>query len=176
LHDHAPGAASRLLVHFVGTGSSPDDPMGHRVLPRARAAGVERMISEHPHRIGYVDTLNHLMHASGVLVLGSTEPHYTPSKVFQAMLSERRVFAMLHRDSTAVGMIRSARAGDVLTLVDGDLPPPATVSTALLAFVQRPSGDRGPADRSLFETFSARESTRQFAEALDRAMARSGRA
>lgn len=172
----APRTASRLVVHFVGTGSSPDDPTGHRVLPRARAVGVEGMISEHPHRIGYVDTLNHLMHSSGVLVLGSTEPHYTPSKVFQAMLSDRPVFAMLHRDSTAVGMIRSARAGDVMTLAEGELPPPAAVADALQAFVERPSADRGPVDRSLFETYSARESTRQFAEALDRAMARSGRA
>ncbi|TAJ32484.1 MAG: hypothetical protein EPO67_11240 [Reyranella sp.] len=175
LRDSAPEAASRLVVHFVGTGSSPDDPTGHRVLPRARAAGVEGMISEHPHRIGYVDTLNHLVHSSAVLVLGSTEPHYTPSKVFQAILSERPVFAMLHRDSTAVGMIRSANAGDVLTLTENELPSAGTVADALARFIERPARDAPSADSAAFEEFSARESTRQFAEALDRAMARSRR-
>ena len=64
--------------------------------PERRAS--RRWSSEHPHRIGYVDTLNHLMQSDAVLVLGSTEPHYTPSKVFQAMLSQRPVFAMLHAE------------------------------------------------------------------------------
>ncbi len=176
LRETAPEVASRLVVHFVGTGSSPDDPNGHRVLPRAREIGVESMISEHPHRIGYVDTLNHLVHSSAVLVLGSTEPHYTPSKVFQAILSERPVFAMLHGDSTAVGMIRSAKAGEVLTLTERELPPAGAVAASLASFVGRPGRVAAPADGAVFEAFSARESTRRFAEALDLAMARSRRA
>lgn len=175
LREQAPQVAARLAVHFVGTGSSPDDAQGHRVLPRARAAGVEEMVDEHPHRIGYVDTLNHLMHSSAVLVLGSTEPHYTPSKVFQAMLSERPVFALLHRDSTAVGMIRSARVGEVLTLAEGELPPADSVATSLRKFIERPDYEACSVDRSVFEGYSARESTRLFAEALDRACARTAR-
>lgn len=175
LRERAPQVAAKLRVHFVGTGSSPDDPHGHRVLPRARAASVEEMVDEHPHRIGYVDTLNHLMHASAVLVLGSTEPHYTPSKVFQAMLSERPVFALLHRDSTAVAMIRESRVGEVLSLTEAELPAPETVAAALQNFVDRPTYQADSADRSVFEDYSARNSTRQFAEALDRACLRAAR-
>lgn len=175
LREQAPQVAARLAVHFVGTGSSPDDAQGHRVLPRARAAGVEEMVDEHPHRIGYVDTLNHLMHSSAVLVLGSTEPHYTPSKVFQAMLSERPVFALLHRDSTALGMIRSARVGEVLTLTEGELPSADSVATSLREFIERPDYEASSVDRNVFEGYSARESTRLFAEALDRACARTAR-
>lgn len=171
LREQAPQAASRLRVHFVGTGSSPDDPQGHRVLPRAAAAGVADMVSEHPHRIGYVDALGHLMRSDGVLVLGSTERHYTPSKVFQAILSERPLFALLHEESTAVPMIRQAGAGDVLTLTEQALPDPATTATALLAFLERPAHSAGTADRGGFEAYSARESTRLLAEALDRALA-----
>jgi len=76
------------------------------------------MVDEHPHRIGYVDTLNHLGQCGAVLVLGSTERHYTPSKVFQAILSKRPVFALLHAESTAVGMIEQAGAGKVLPLTE----------------------------------------------------------
>lgn len=170
LRQTVPSLALRLRVHFVGTGSSPDDPNGHRVLPRARAAGVEEMVDEHPHRIGYVDTLNHLMHSSAVLVLGSTEPHYTPSKVFQAMLSERPVFALLHGDSTAVGMIRSAHVGEVLTLTEGNLPTPEVVAEALRRLVDRPVDATAVIDRSAFEGYSARESTRLFVAALERAI------
>ena len=171
LRTRSPLVAARLRVHFVGTGSSPDDPHGHRVLPIAEAAGVADMISEHPHRIGYVDTLSHLVKSDGVLVLGSTERHYTPSKVFQAVLSERPVFAMLHEASTAVLMIREAGVGEVLTLTADPLPAPSAVATALQALVERPAAIARAAGHAAFEAYSARESTRLLADALDRALA-----
>jgi hypothetical protein len=173
LRETAPQIAARLCVHFVGTGSSPDDPKGHRVLPRARDAGVADMIDEHPHRIGYVDTLNHLEQGNAVLVLGSTERHYTPSKVFQAMLSKRPVFAILHAESTAVGMIEKARAGRVLRLTEQAMPAASAIATELKALIED-SYDAGAVDTTDFESFSARESTRIFAEALDLACERNG--
>src|SRR5882757_6321075 len=112
----APATAARLRVHFVGTGRSPNDALGHQVLPLARKAGVEDLVTEHPHRIGYVDSLNHLMRANAVLVLGSTERHYTPSKLFLAVLSRRPVLAVLHEASTAVDMLAAARAGRTIVL------------------------------------------------------------
>jgi hypothetical protein len=169
----APDIAARLKVHFVGTGRSPDDPLGHQVQPRARQAGVDDMVDEHPQRIGYVDALNHLTNSDAVLVLGSTEAHYTPSKVFQAMLSRRPVFAMLHDDSTAVGMIRSMRAGSVLTLSDTELPGPGDVAGALQAFMADTTYDADAVDRTAFDAFSARGSTRALAAALDLACERS---
>ncbi len=171
LRQSAPEIAARLRVHFVGTGTSPDDPQGHRVLPRAEQAGVADMISEHPHRIGYVDTLNHLVQCDAVLVLGSTERHYTPSKVFQAILSKRPVFAMLHAESTAVGMIAKAGAGRVLTLTEEAMPAPAAIAAGLGALVGE-TYDPSKIDAADFESFSARESTRALAEALDLACAR----
>jgi hypothetical protein len=169
LRDTAPDTASRLRVHFVGTGRSPDDPQGHRVLPRAREFGVQDMVSEHPHRIGYVDTLNHLEQSDAVLVLGSTERHYTPSKVFQAILSKRPVFALLHVESTAVDMIRAARAGRVLGLTEQTMPTPDAVATELKALMDDPAFDAQNVDAAAFEPYSAKESARALAEALDRA-------
>jgi hypothetical protein len=171
LRDTAPEIAARLRVHFVGTGTSPDDPNGHRVLPRAQQVGVAEMVDEHPHRIGYVDTLNHLEQSSAVLVLGSTERHYTPSKVFQAMLSKRPVFAMLHAESTAVGMVRDARAGRVLTLTEDAMPDPATVAGALRALTSE-RHDADAVDTTGLDAYSARETTRALAEALDLACER----
>jgi hypothetical protein len=170
LRERSPATASRLRVHFVGTGSSPDDPNGHQVLPRVRAAGVEDMVDEHPNRIGYVDTLNHLARCGAVLVLGSTERHYTPSKVFQAILSKRPVFAMLHAESTAIGMVDQARAGKVLPLTEQALPGPAAVADALQALVAAPAYDANAVDSSAFDSLSARASTKVLAEALDRAL------
>jgi hypothetical protein len=170
LRERSPAAAARLKVHFVGTGSSPDDPNGHQVLPRARAVGVTEMVDEHPHRIGFVDTLNHLEHSGAVLVLGSTERHYTPSKVFQAILSQRPVFAMLHAESTAIGMIEQAGAGTVLPLSEHTMPGPAAVADALQALMEAPAYDARAVDSSAFDSLSARASAKALADALGQAL------
>ena len=174
LKERAPSVAARLRVHFVGTGRTADDPKGYRVAPRAEAAGVADMVDEHPARIGYVDALNHLGHSDAVLVLGSTEAHYTPSKVFQAMLSRRPVFALLHEASTAVGIVREAGAGVVLTLTEENLPAPRVVAEALERLIA--STDHAPreVDAATYEALSARASTRALAEALDEALRRAG--
>src|SRR5882757_7293464 len=125
------------------------------------------MVDEHPQRIGYVDALNHLTRSDAVLVLGSTEAHYTPSKVFQAMLSRRPVFAMLHEDSTAVDMIRSKRAGSVVTLSGTALPDAHDVAGALQSFMADTAHDADAVDHSVFDAYSARGSTRALAAALD---------
>jgi hypothetical protein len=130
------------------------------------------MVDEHPHRIGFVDTLNHLEHCGAVLVLGSTERHYTPSKVFQAILSQRPVFALLHAESTAIGMIEQARAGKVLPLTDQTMPEPAAVAQALQALIEAPAHVASAVYGSAFESLSARASAKALAEALDQACAR----
>jgi hypothetical protein len=170
----SPDAAGRLKVHFVGTGSSPDDPHGHQVRRRAQQMGIDDMVDEHPRRIGYVDALNHLTRSDAVLVLGSTEAHYTPSKVFQAMLSRRPVFAMLHDDSSAVDMVRSTGAGSVVTLTETALPGAGEVAGALRALMADTSHDADTVDRTVFDAYSARGSTRALAAALDLACERAG--
>jgi hypothetical protein len=177
LKEQMPDDAARLKVHFVGTGSSPDDTGGHQVQPRARLAGVDDMVEEHPGRIPYVDALNHQTLSDAVLVLGSTEPHYTPSKVFQAMLSGRPVFAMLHEDSSAVEMIRSTHAGTALVLTEKRLPSADEVSEALRSLMQPGIHDARIIDGPAFEAHSARGSARALAAALDLACERAaGRA
>jgi hypothetical protein len=172
LKAQSPDVAARLRVHFVGTGTSPDDPYGHQVQPRAERAGVADIVDEHPQRIGYVDALNHLTRSDAVLVLGSTEAHYTPSKVFQAMLSRRPVFAMLHKDSTAVEFVRSMRAGSILSLTAEALPPPQAVADAVRSFMTDKAYDADIVDRAAFDAYSARGSTRVLAAALDLACER----
>ena len=164
----APATAARLRVHFVGTGRSANDEQGHQVLPLARKAGVEDMVTEHPHRIGYVDSLNHLMRANAVLVLGSTERHYTPSKLFLAVLSRRPVLAVLHEASTAVDMLAAARAGRTIVLPEGRVPDPDVLAAEVQAMVERPAYDVDAVDWAAFDAYSARNSARLLAEALDR--------
>lgn len=160
--------------HFIGTGLRPDDPDSHTVRPHAERHGLwGTMVFEHPRRIPYLDVLIHLAAADAVFILGSTEPHYTPSKTYQAVLSGKPILAVLHGESTAVGILREAGAGEVI-----DFPGEAGVEgltdrfvPAFLTFrAAAGSFDPGRVNRQAFDAFSARAVTRQLADLLDRAV------
>jgi hypothetical protein len=102
-------------IHFIGTGKKPDDVNGYNIKLLAEKYGLwNSIVFEYPARIPYLDVLVHLNIADAVFILGSTEPHYTPSKVYQAVLSEKPVLALLHEDSTAGNVLESANAGIVI--------------------------------------------------------------
>lgn len=166
-----PKLAEPLRLHFIGTGRAPDDPHGHNVTPYIRARGLDAVADEHPQRIPYADVLAHLTGASGILVLGSTERHYTPSKVFQAVQARRPLLAVLHAESTASALVREAQAGDVVTFTPPELPTVDALATALRQLLTQPyRADAVRWDR--LEAQSARASARALAEAVDAALAR----
>jgi glycosyltransferase involved in cell wall biosynthesis len=106
LKERAPRGFRNLSVHFVGTGNQ---TLGsnERVLPEARALGVESAIQEIPNRLDYLDALQVLVDSDAILLLGSSEPHYTASKLFPALLAGRPLLALFHRSSTVTGMLES---------------------------------------------------------------------
>jgi len=165
-----PARMDRFRLHFVGTGLRRDDPTSFVVRPWIERFGLAPWVDERPERIGFVDVLSHLTRASAVLVLGSTERHYSPSKVFQAVQAGRPVLAILHEESSAVGVLRAGRAGVLVTFAEGELPPVEQFTRALRAVLDgtgpRPEDVRWEA----FAAYSARESARSLAAALDRAI------
>jgi hypothetical protein len=163
----------RLRVHFVGTGLNEGDPArGHTVRPYAEKWGVAEMVDEYPARIPFMDVLNHLRASSAVLVLGSLERHYSPSKIYQGALSGRPVFAILHAECTAAGLLTESRAGRVFGFTPEALPDARALASALEAFLAQPDNTRPAVDWAVFERDSARSSARLLASALDEALAR----
>jgi hypothetical protein len=171
LRARAGATADRLRLHFIGTGNSPKDTKGHGVVALAERLGVVDAVTEHPHRMAYLDVLANLTHASGVLIVGSTEPHYTPSKVYQAVQSRRPVLALLHEASSAIDVLESTRAGVAIRLTGRALPEPDRIADVIAAFMGTPSNPER-VDWSAFEAYSARESARRMAAALDEALTR----
>jgi hypothetical protein len=171
LRERGSPAGQRLRLHFIGTGRTPTDSSGHNVLPLAQRQGVADAVTEHPHRMAYLDVLANLVHAGGVLIVGSTDPHYTPSKVYQAVQSRRPVLALLHEASTANDVLERTRAGMVIGLTERALPEPNHIADAIEAFLATPCQARA-VNWSAFDAYSARESARRMASALDEALAR----
>lgn len=110
----------QIEFQFIGTGSRANDAESHNIKPLAEKYGLwNTIVFEYPKRIPYLDVLIHLDAADGVFILGSTEPHYTPSKTYQAVLSHKSIFAVLHEKSTASEILTSTHAGIVIPF-DGE--------------------------------------------------------
>jgi hypothetical protein len=168
-----PGMASRLRIHFVGTGLSENDPArGHTVQPFVDKWKLGEFVDEMPSRIKYIDVLNHLGKSAAVLVIGSTEPHYSPSKIYQSVLSRRPVFALLHEDCTAIGPLRASNAAVICGFREDALPDSGRLAVALEAFLTQFPYDADKVNWGAFDSESARDSTKVLAGALDRALAR----
>lgn len=102
--------------HFIGTGKINNDPESFAIRTMAQQYGLwGKIVFEYPVRIPYLDVLVHLDNATGVFILGSTEAHYTPSKVYQGVLGGKFILAVLHQQSSAAKVIENANAGTVLT-------------------------------------------------------------
>ena len=115
-----PNVFNDVEFHFVGTGYVLNDPSSFNIKPHAIEYGLwEKNVFEYPQRIPYLDVLVHLENASAVFVLGSTEPHYTPSKVYQGILAKKAIIAVLHNESSAASVIERSNAGLVLKF-DGE--------------------------------------------------------
>ena len=98
--------------HFIGTLGT--------IKPIAQQFGLwETCVFEYPDRIPYLEVLKNLDATDGVFILGSTEPHYTPSKVYQGVLSKKPILAVLHKESTAVKVLNESKAGHCV-LMDGE--------------------------------------------------------
>jgi hypothetical protein len=165
-----------LEIHFIGTGKSPDDPNGHNIKPLAEKYGLwENIIFEYPKRIPYLDVLVHLDSAKGVFILGSTEPHYTPSKVYQGVLSGKPLLAVLHQESTAVNVITNSKAGVVLSF-NGE----AGLQQIRETFPEKFSSylellqhfDRGQVNMNIFEQYSAKSVTQQLVNLVNKALSK----
>jgi hypothetical protein len=115
-----PQLHDRLRFYFFGT-SNQTASTEYRVMAHARECGVEDIVSEHPARLDYLDALAALRQASALLLMGSSEAHYTASKIFPALLADRPTLAVYHEASTVVDIFSAAAplpAGHLVTYSD----------------------------------------------------------
>lgn len=166
-----PAVFKHIRFHFIGTGKSPNDPQGYNIKPIAAALGLyDSVIFEYPKRIPYLDVLAHLNIADGVFILGSTEPHYTPSKVYQGVLSQKPILAILHQESTAAQVLERTKAGLTLTF-NGEKEIEKIGANFKKVFLEYliflKAFDPAKVDQQEFELYSARKVTELLVNALN---------
>ena len=174
LIDRDPAMADRVRLDFFGT-SNQTAGGPPRVLPVAAELGVTGLVTEQPARLDYLDALAVLRQADALLLLGSAEPHYTPSKIFPALLAGRPMLAVYHSASTAVTILRDAApppAARIITFDEGH-PLETTIPClveALQGIVTSPA-QRVTINRLVLEPWSARTLAGRLAAVCDQVAA-----
>lgn len=117
LRQRRPALYERLRLHFFGTSNVTTAGAPARVLPVARELGVDDRVAEVPARLDYLDALMVQTQATAILLMGSSERHYTASKLYPALLAERPLLAVYHEASTVVDILRRAAAAPTARVV-----------------------------------------------------------
>jgi glycosyl transferase family 4 len=174
LRDRDAALYRRLRLWFVGTSNQSLGAAEPRVLPMAADMGVDDVVREVPARIGYLEALTVLRQSSGILLLGSSERHYTASKLYPALLAARPLLAIFHDASSVVEILRRAARPPsvrIVTYSDADpgvAPSAEAVYAPLRDLVSRPTYDAAAVDLTAIEDVSARFLARTLAGVLDR--------
>lgn len=101
---------NQIRFYFLGTGFY----AGKKISQYAKEERITDIVIEIQERFPFLHILNFLSNAYRVMVIGSTEKHYTASKTFQALLSKRPVFSIFHHESTATQFLNKANADTYL--------------------------------------------------------------
>lgn len=165
-------AYRRLRVHFFGTSNQSVGEPDPRVLPEAKRLGVDDVVDERPARIDYLDALTVLTGSNAILLMGSSERHYTASKLYPALLARRPLMALYHEDSSVVSILRRAAPTPWGRLVTYDDERPAascveTIYEELHALITAPSPDPSLLNLDVVQEFSARAMAGRLAGIFD---------
>jgi hypothetical protein len=168
LRQTSPALGTRLRLHFVGTTYEPT-PRQPLVEPVAREMGLGDVVSEHPARVPYLDALNLLCSADGIVALGSSEAHYTASKIYPSILARRPLLAMYHAASSVCDVVRQAHAGELVSYTDTDrAEAQAPMVAAALGRLLAPGGyDPDAVQWDAFAEYSAERMTARLARVFD---------
>ena len=175
LRDADPAAAARLRLHFVGTSYAPAGEAQPSAKPIAHAYGVGDLVEEIPQRIGYLDSLRLLQSADGLLLLGSDDRSYSPSKIYPYYMTRRPIIALAHANSLLDELLAQLRCADVVTLLKPgeEMVPPRQIAALLARAATR--HELAPAslpNQSLTDQFlSARTVTARQCAVFDEALA-----
>jgi hypothetical protein len=151
---------ARLRIHFIGTSNQTSSQAPQRVLPVARRLGVDDCVREVAPRVDYLDALTVQTQATALLMMGSSERHYTASKLYPALLASRPILAVYHEASSVVDILRrAARPPSVRLITYGDRDRADSRVEAiyheLAALVEHPVYNRADVAPTALEAYSA---------------------
>lgn len=106
---------NRLQFYFIGTSYAPSGQGTETVIPLAKQYGVEDIIIEKTDRIGYFESLYLVKQAKALLIIGSDDQSYNPSKIYTYALAEKPIIGIFKSENAATKTIKNCSEGVVIT-------------------------------------------------------------
>jgi hypothetical protein len=155
-----PDLYARLRLHFFGTGNQTVAGAAARALPVAAEIGVADRVTEVTTRIDYLDALTVLTQAHAILLMGSSERHYTASKLYPALYAERPLLAVYHEASSVAEILRRAASPPAARLVTYSDAVPAgshveAIAREIIELLDRPVDSPVAVDPAVLREHSA---------------------
>ncbi len=169
-----PERASRLRFHFIGTSYVPPGKGRPSVLPVAAQFGVEDQVAEVPHRIGHLESLRLQLEADVLLLPGSSDLAYSPSKIYFYYLTGKPILGLVFRRSVMEKLLEELACADLARFSENEQKDEAY--SELHRFFDRtlagsPAGAPAPRNEAYFRSrYLAEELTRQQCALFDRAL------
>ena len=156
---------SKNKIFFIGTGNYFHKSISQYAIENK----IDDIIIEIRKRYPYLEVINFLSAAKGVVLIGSTEEHYTASKTFQAILSKKPVFSILHQKSSAVQVLKDCKANAYLCEYNPNTPADDFAQNIKKTFQDFISGTRKyEPDIEALGKYSSKESARALIEAIEK--------
>ncbi len=154
---------NNIQLWFIGTGLYP----AKRITAYANDHGIDDIVFESRDRYPFLHILNFLSAADTVMVIGSTEKHYTASKTYQSILSERPVVSIFHHESTAVKVMEDCKADQFTVRYEPEMKQEDIVKAFEGTLLKRLQSQEWQPDLSALDQYSARESARKLVSAIE---------
>lgn len=170
-----PEKARRLRLRFLGTSYAAADRAEPTVLPLAQTMGVDDQVDEVAQRLGHLECMELQRTADGLLLLGSSDPAYSPSKLYPYYLAERPILGLVFAGSDLARLLKELQCANVALCESTDVFENAlqTIESFFSEAVQGFSPlALGARDRAAFEReYSARSLTAAQVTLFNRAIA-----
>jgi hypothetical protein len=170
-----PNLAARLKFHFIGTSYVASGRGKPSVVPLAMEFGVADQVDEIPHRIGFLDSLRLQMDADVLLLPGSSDPAYSPSKVYLYYLAGPPILGLVFKDSVMEHLLLELSCATVVSFQEWEKKDDAQAGIQAffdLALAGFPPGSLPVRNDSYFNAhYLARELTGEQCRLFERAIA-----
>ena len=113
-----PAEAARLRFEFLGTSYAPPGQGKLTVAPIADEFGVADQVIEVPHRLGHLECLRIQSRADSLLLLGSSDLAYSPSKLYPYYLSGRPILGLVFRHSYLEKLLNDLSCATVISFAN----------------------------------------------------------
>lgn len=115
-----PEFLGKLRIHFIGTSYAPSGTAMPVVAPIAGEYGLDRVVSEWTSRIPYSHAIRCLQDAHALLIPGTDDAGYIPSKLLPYLLARKPLLAVLHHRSPGMKMLKQLGGATSVAFSESD--------------------------------------------------------